>query len=109
MSLRGPLRDRKNYIKTVLEPLNVRVQSMTNRTSGDAIAYYEMIWDTPTAEPLTGEIEIALMSRFDDLLFRIVSETLDTERVVRRVTSRSTRVFFRHMANLEVSIDTSAV
>jgi hypothetical protein len=82
---------------------------MRNRTAGDAIAYYEIIWDTPTIEPHTGDIEITLMSRFDDLLFRIVPETLESQRVVRRVTSRSTRVMFRHMANLEVSIDTSAV
>jgi hypothetical protein len=82
---------------------------MRNRTAGDAIAYYEIIWDTPTIEPHTGDIEITLMSRFDDLLFRIVPETLESQRVVRRVTSRSTRVMFRHMAILEVSIDTSAV
>lgn len=109
MSLKGPLRDKKGYIKTVLEPLDVRLQSLRNRTAGDAIAYYEIIWDTPTIEPRTGEIEIALMSRFDDLLFRIVSDSLESQRVVRRVTSRTTRVFFRHSANLEVSIDTSAV
>ena len=109
MSLKGPLRDKKGYIKTILEPLNVRVQSMRNRTAGDAIAYYEIIWDTPTAEPLTGEIEVTLMSRFDDLLFRLVTDNMTSERVVRRLTSRSTRVFFRHTANLEVSIDTSAV
>jgi len=82
---------------------------MRNRTAGNAIAYYEIIWDTPTIEPHTGDIEITLMSRFDDLLFRIVPETLESQRVVRRVTSRSTRVMFRHTANLEVSIDTSAV
>jgi len=82
---------------------------MRNRTAGDAIAYYEIIWDTPNNEPHTGDIEITLMSRFDDLLFRIVPETLESQRVVRRVTSRSTRVMFRHTANLEVSIDTSAV
>ena len=109
MSLNGPLRDKKGYIKTILEPLNVVVQSMRNRTVGDAIAYYEMIWDTPTAEPRTGDIEIALMSRFDELLFKIVTESLTSERVVRRVTSRSTRVFFRHTASLEVSLDPSAI
>jgi len=109
VSLKGPLRDKKGYIKTILEPLNIVVQSLRNRTVGDAIAYYEMIWDTPTVEPHTGDIEIALMSRFDELLFKIVNESLTSERVVRRVTSRSTRVFFRHTANLEVSIDTSAV
>jgi hypothetical protein len=109
VSLKGPLRDKKGYIKTILEPLDVIVQSMRNRTAGDAIAYYEIIWDTPTIEPHTGDIEITLMSRFDDLLFRIVLETLESQRVVRRVTSRSTRVMFRHTANLEVSIDTSAV
>lgn len=109
MSLKGPLRDKKAYIKTILEPLNVIVQSIRNRTVGDSIAYYEIIWDTPTADSHTGDIEIALMSRFDDLLFKIVSESLTSERVVRRVTSRSTRVFFRHTANLEVSIDTSAI
>ncbi|MFX1561386.1 MAG: hypothetical protein ACFFBL_12420 [Promethearchaeota archaeon] len=109
VSLKGPLRDKKGYIKTILEPLDVRLQSMINRTVGDAIAYYEMIWDTPTAEPHTGEIEIALMSRFEELLFRIVTESLTSQRVVRRLTSRTTRIFFRHSANLEVAIDTSAV
>jgi hypothetical protein len=109
VSLKGPLRDKKGYIKTVLEPLDVRLQSMRNRTVGDAIAYYEIIWDTPTAEPQTGEIEITLLSRFDDLLFRVVPDSLTSQRVVRRVTSRSTRVLFRHTANLEVSFDTSAV
>ena len=109
MSLKGPLRDKKAYIKTILEPLDVRLQSMRNRTVGDAIAYYEIIWDTPTIEPRTGDIEITLMSRFDELLFRIVPESLESQRVVRRVTSRSTKVMFRHSANLEVSIDTSAV
>jgi len=109
VSLKGPLRDKKAYIKTILEPFNVIVQSIRNRTVGDSIAYYEIIWDTPTADPHTGDIEIALMSRFDELLFKIVSESLTSERVVRRVTSRSTRVFFRHTANLEVSIDTSAI
>jgi len=109
VSLKGPLRDKKAYIKTILEPLDVRLQSMRNRTVGDAIAYYEIIWDTPTVEPRTGDIEITLMSRFDELLFRIVPESLESQRVVRRVTSRSTKVMFRHSANLEVSIDTSAV
>lgn len=109
MSLNGPLRDKKGYIKTILEPLDVRLQSMINRTVGDAIAYYEIIWDTPTAEPRTGEIEVALMSRFDELLFRIVTDSLASQRVVRRLTSRTTRTFFRHSANLEVAIDTSAV
>ena len=109
MSLKGPLRDKKGYIKTVLEPLDVRIQSIMTRTAGDAIAYYELIWDTPTAEPKTGEIEIALLSRFDDLLFRVVKDSLTTQRVVRRVTSRTTRISFRHTANLEVSIDTSAI
>lgn len=109
VSLKGPLRDKKGYIKTVLEPLDVRLKSMRNRTVGDAIAYYEIIWDTPTVEPRTGEIEVTLLSRFDELLFRIVTESLTSQRVVRRVTSRSTRVLFRHTANLEVSIDTSAV
>jgi len=109
VSLKGPLRDKKGYIKTVLEPFDVRLQSLRNRTVGDAIAYYEIIWDTPTAEARTGEIEMALMSRFDDLLFRIVTESLASQRVVRRLTSRTTRVFFRHTANLEVAIDTSAV
>ncbi|MHA2395860.1 MAG: hypothetical protein ACXAC0_04085 [Candidatus Thorarchaeota archaeon] len=109
VSLKGPLRDKKGYIKTVLEPLDVRLQSMRNRTVGDAIAYYEIIWDTPTAEPRTGEIEITLLSRFDELLFRIVTESLTSQRVIRRVTSRSTRVLFRHTANLEVSVDTSAI
>jgi len=109
VSLKGPLRDKKAYIKTILEPLDVRLQSMRNRTVGDAIAYYEIIWDTPTIEPRTGDIEITLMSRFDELLFRIVPESLESQRVVRRVTSRSTKVMFRHSANLEVSIDTSAV
>lgn len=109
MSLKGPLRDKKGYIKTILEPLDVRLQSMRNRTSGDAIAYYEMIWDTPTTEPHTNEIEIILMSRFDELLFRVVPDSLVSQRVLRTVGSRSTRVLFRHTANLEVSIDTSAV
>lgn len=109
VSLKGPLRDKKGYIKTILEPLDVILQSMRNRTVGDSIAYYEIIWDTPSAEPRTGEIEITLLSRFDELLFRIVPESLDSQRVVRRLTSRSTRVLFRHSANLEVSIDTSAV
>jgi hypothetical protein len=109
VSLKGPLRDKKGYIKTILEPLDVRLQSMRNRTAGDAIAYYEMIWDTPTAEPHTNEIEITLMSRFDELLFRVVPDSLTSQRVLRSVTSRSTRVLFRHTANLEVSIDTSAV
>ena len=109
MSLKGPLRDKKAYIKTVLEPLDVRIQSMRNRTVGDAISYYEIIWDTPTVEPRAGEIEVTLMSRFDELLFRVVPESLTSQRVVRRITSRSTRVLFRHTANLEVSIDTSAV
>ncbi|MHA2424939.1 MAG: hypothetical protein ACXAEF_09140, partial [Candidatus Thorarchaeota archaeon] len=81
MSLKGPLRDKKGYIKTILEPLDVRIQSMRTRTAGDAIAYYEIIWDTPTAEPRTGEIEITLMSRFDDLLFRVVTESLESQRV----------------------------
>lgn len=109
VSLKGPLRDKKSYIKTVLEPLDVRLQSMRNRTVGEAIAYYEIIWDTPTVEPLTGNIEITLMSRFDELLFRVVPDSLESQRVVRRLTSRTTRVLFRHTANLEVSIDTSAV
>lgn len=109
VSLKGPLRDKKGYIKTVLEPLDVRLQSMRNRTVGEAIAYYEIIWDTPTAEPRTGEIEITLLSRFDDLLFRVVPDSIESQRVVRRLTSRTTRVLFRHTANLEVSIDTSAV
>lgn len=109
VSLKGPLRDKKGYIKTILEPLDVRLQSMRNRTSGDAIAYYEMIWDTPTTEPHTNEIEIILMSRFDELLFRVVPDSLVSQRVLRTVGSRSTRVLFRHTANLEVSIDTSAV
>ena len=109
VSLKGPLRDKKGYIKTILEPLDVRVQSMRNRTVGDSIAYYEVIWDTPTAEPRTGEIEITLLSRFDDLLFRVVPDSLESQRVVRRLTSRTTRVLFRHTASLEVSIDTSAV
>ena len=109
VSLKGPLRDKKGYIKTILEPLDVRLQSMRNRTVGDAIAYYEIIWDTPTAEPRTGEIEVTLLSRFDELLFRVVPESISSQRVVRRATSRSTRVLFRHTANLEVSIDTSSV
>lgn len=109
MSLKGPLRDKKGYIKTVLEPLDVILQSMRNRTVGEAIAYYEIIWDTPTAEPLASNIEIMLMSRFDELLFRVVPESLESQRVVRRRTSRTTTVLFRHTANLEVSIDTSAV
>lgn len=109
MSLKGPLRDKKGYIRTVLEPLDIALQGLMNRTTGDAISYYEMIWDTPSADPKTGEIEIVLMSRFDDLLFRIVTDSLTSQRVVRRVTSRTTRVFFRHSASLEVAIDTSAV
>ncbi len=109
VSLKGPLRDKKSYIKTILEPLDVRVQSMRNRTVGDSIAYYEIIWDTPTAEPRTGEIEITLLSRFDELLFRVVPDSIESQRVVRRLTSRTTRVLFRHTANLEVSVDTSAV
>jgi len=109
VSLKGPLRDKKGYIKTILEPLDVIVQSMRNRTSGAAIAYYEIIWDTPTPEPRTGEIEVTLMSRFDELLFRVVTESLTSQRVVRRITSRSTRILFRHTANLEVAIDTSAI
>ncbi len=109
LSLKGPLRDKKGYIKTVLEPLDVILQSMRNRTVGESIAYYEIIWDTPTAEPLTGNIEIILMSRFDELLFRVVPESLESQRVVRRRTSRTTTVLFRHTANLEVSIDTSAI
>jgi hypothetical protein len=109
VSLKGPLRDKKGYIKTILEPLDVRLQSLRNRTVGDAISYYEIIWDTPTMEPRTGEIEVVLMSRFDELLFRVVTDSLTSQRVVRRVTSRSTRVFFRHTASLEVSIDTSAL
>jgi hypothetical protein len=82
---------------------------MRNRTVGESIAYYEIIWDTPTTEPLIPNIEIMLMSRFDELLFRIVPESLESQRVVRRRTSRTTTVLFRHTANLEVSIDTSAV
>ena len=109
MSLKGPLRDKKGYIRTVLEPRDITLQSLMNRTTGDAISYYDIIWDTPTADPRTGEIEIVLMSRFDDLLFRIVTENLTSQRVVRRLTSRSTRVFFRHSASLEVALDTSAV
>ena len=109
VSLKGPLQDKKGYIKTILEPLDVRIQSIMTRTAGDAIAYYELIWDTPTADPKTGEIEITLLSRFDDLLFRIVMDSVTSQRVVRRVTSRTTRVSFRHTANLEVSIDTSSV
>lgn len=109
MSLKGPLRDKKGYIRTVLEPLDITLQSLMNRTTGDAISYYDIIWDTPTADPRTGEIEIVLMSRFDDLLFRVVTENLTSQRVVRRLTSRTTRVFFRHSASLEVTLDTSAV
>jgi hypothetical protein len=109
VSLNGPLRDKKGYIRTVLEPLDITLQSLMNRTTGDAISYYDIIWDTPTADPRTGEIEIVLMSRFDDLLFRIVTQNLTSQRVVRRLTSRTTRVFFRHSASLEVALDTSAV
>jgi hypothetical protein len=109
VSLNGPLRDKKGYIRTVLEPLDITLQSLMNRTTGDAISYYDIIWDTPTADPRTGEIEIVLMSRFDDLLFRIVTQKLTSQRVVRRLTSRTTRVFFRHSASLEVALDTSAV
>ncbi|MFX0108403.1 MAG: hypothetical protein ACFE7R_08980 [Candidatus Hodarchaeota archaeon] len=108
MSLTGPLRGKKTYLKQILEPKDIRLLDVRDRTTSPAISYYQFMWDTATTIPKSEVIETTLMSYLEGLLVRVVRSSIRSERVVSRRTSRSVSVSFRHMAQVEISIDTQS-
>ncbi len=107
MSLSGPLRGRKTYLKRILEPKGITLLDVRDRTTAPAISYYQFMWDTPSSDPRPEIIEATIMHNLEDLLVHVVRSSISTEKVVKRRSVRTVSVSFRHTAQVELSIDTA--
>ena len=102
MSLSGPLRGKKGYLKTILEPKGIRIQSILVKSEANNQVVYEFIWDTASREPHAAVIETTIMGHLEEFLVSLSKDTVETQRVVRRAGPRSISSRYRHTANVEI-------
>jgi hypothetical protein len=102
LSLSGPLRGKKGYLKTILEPKGIKLQSILVKSESNNQVLYEFIWDTASREPHAAIIETTIMDHLEDFLVSLSKNTIQTQRVVRRAGSRSISSWYRHTANVEI-------
>ena len=102
MSLSGPLRWKKGYFKTILEPKGVRIQSILVKSKANNQVVYEFIWDTASKEPHAAVIETTMMAHLEEFLVKLSKNSIKTQRVVRRAGPRSISSRYRHTANVEI-------
>jgi hypothetical protein len=102
LSLSGPLRGKKGYLKTILEPKGIKIQSILVKSEANNQVVYEFIWDTASKEPHGSEIETTMMAHLEEFLVKLSRKSIKTQRVVRRAGLRSISSRYRHTANVEI-------
>ena len=102
MSLSGPLRGKKGYLKTILEPKGIKLLSVFVKSESNNQVQYEFIWDTSSRESHAAVIEITIMNHLEDFLVNLSKNSIRTQRVVRRAGPRSISTRYRHTANVEI-------
>jgi hypothetical protein len=102
LSLSGPLRGKKGYLKTILEPKGIKVQSILVKSQTNNQILYEFIWDTASRDPHATVIETTIMAHLEEFLVTLSKNSIKTQRVVRRAGPRSISSRYRHTANVEI-------
>ena len=102
MSLSGPLRGKKGYLKTILEPKGIKLLSIMVKSESNNQVQYEFIWDTSSSESHAAVIETTIMAHLERFLVTLSKKTIKTQRVVRRAGPRSISTRFRHTAQVEI-------
>lgn len=102
MSLSGPLKGKKGYLKTILEPKGIKLLSIMVKSESNNQVQYEFIWDTSSSESHSAVIENTIMDHLEDYLVALNKNSIKTQRVVRRAGPRSISTRFRHTANVEI-------
>ena len=102
MSLSGPLRGKKGYLKTILEPKGIKLQSIMVKSESNNQVQYEFIWDTASRESHAAVIETTIMVHLEEFLVNLSKNSIKTQRVVRRAGPRSISSRFRHIADVEI-------
>ena len=103
MSLTGPLYQRKDYMKLVLQPDKIILEDVRSKYMSKTIFFYEFIWDTPTVNPQVEVLEARLKSSMPELSFSVVMSSLKTRTVASQRTPKSVSFKYRHTAEVEVT------
>jgi hypothetical protein len=103
VSLTGPLYQRKDYMRLVLQPDKIVLEDVRSKYMSKTIFFYEFIWDTPTANPQVELLEARLKASMPELSFSVVINSLKTRTVASQRTPKSVSFKYRHTAEVEVT------
>ncbi|RDE12766.1 MAG: hypothetical protein C4K49_09435 [Candidatus Thorarchaeota archaeon] len=103
LSLSGPLRQRKSYLKLVLRPRGITLEDVRNKYVSEVTSFYEFVWDTPTGDPLIEALRSVLQTRMPDLSFFVVMSSLRTQAVTSQRGPKTASHRYRHIAEVEVT------
>ncbi len=103
MSLQGPLRAKKQYLRTILEPHSIRLESITGKAPSENPSYYEFIWRTTTVDSLYQIMEEVVEGHLEGVAVRVEPSTLDTSRIA-RVRGRTVSYVYQHHAIVELTV-----
>jgi hypothetical protein len=102
LSLQGPLRGKKQYLRTILEPHSIRLESITGKASSENPAYYELIWRTTTVDSEYQTMEEVVEGHLEGVSVRVEPSTLETSRIA-RVRGRTVSYIYQHRAIVELT------
>ncbi|MFW9849887.1 MAG: hypothetical protein ACFFF4_12180 [Candidatus Thorarchaeota archaeon] len=102
MSLRGPLRAKKGYLKTILQPHNITLMSIVEKAPTMNPAYYEFIWRTPTMDSRYALLEEVIEEHMNEYNVRVEPSTLRVDKFA-KVRGRNLSYVYQHKAIVEFS------
>lgn len=101
MSLRGPLYQRKQYMRVVLQSHGFKLKDVRTIFTDNSIAVYEFIWDTPNSDPMIGQI-MGLEKHIGEFKFLPVMTSLKSSIIASKTGPKSISYRYRHIADVEV-------
>lgn len=101
MSISGPLRGKKTYLKRLFETTKIKLLDIQDHESETNWSVYEFMWDTPTPNPLLDILQMKFDMHFTGVRATIIEPTLNTEKNVRVIGRRGASITFRHSAKVE--------
>jgi len=103
LSLQGPLRGKKQYLRTILEPHSIRLEAITGKASSENPAYYELIWRTTTVDSEYQTMEEVVEGHLDGIAVSVEPSTLETSRIA-KVRGRMVSYVYQHRAIVEFTM-----
>ena len=102
MSLKGPLRAKKGYLKTILEPHLISLMNIIGKAPTENPAYYEFIWRTTSTDSKYAILEEVIEGHLDRYYVRVEPSTLRVDKYP-KVRGRNLSFVFQHNAIVEFS------